>query len=197
MISNSIFLTKLQFDRKKDTRKTLYKKIEIIRNKLELKKEDNIDFIKKIESLGFVKIMFEKLGNLNGLLDREPNKMPVILLNKDSNNLNFVLAHELVHFFLSPNNVAFDKYDYLKYKENEYEEWRANEGAAELLLPYKEFIPDYCYFFMYKNEKDCVYELSKIYCVSKQVIKYRIKNLKKEIGSYLKGIDIEQIEIDS
>ena len=192
---NPIFLIKYQFDKKIDDKKSLYEKIENIRKALELKKENNSNLKNIIESNNIAKIVIGDIGNFSGALDKKINTKPVILLNKNSNNLNFVLAHELVHLFITPLDSAFKCYNSKEYLKSNYEEWRANEGAAELLLPYKEFIPDYSYLLLYKNYKDCLEELSKIYSVSKQVIEYRIKNLSQEIHQYLSGVDIENIKI--
>lgn len=192
---DSIFLTKLQFDKNKDTKETLYKKIELIRKALELKKEENYKFVENIKNKKIANIVIADIGNFSGVLDKKINSTPVILLNENSKNLNFVLAHEIVHLFITPLDSAFECYNNQKYTESNYEEWRANEGAAELLVPYKEFIPDYSYLLMYKNYDECITELSKIYSVSKQVIEFRIKNLKEEIIQFLNGVDIEEIKI--
>ena len=75
-----------------------------------------------------------------------------ILVNSNKSPLDqrFDLAHELIHFWFHPSQTSFSfQKPHLRDKEKE---WQANEGAAELLLPYKDFIPRFVKTAKYVEE---------------------------------------------
>lgn len=51
------------------------------------------------------------------------------------------MAHELIHYWFHPEQGAF--YPFSPASRDKEKEWQANEGAAELLLPYRDFVPRY------------------------------------------------------
>jgi hypothetical protein len=85
-------------------------------------------------------------------------------------------------------------------QQNPFYEWQANEGAAELLVPYKDFIPKYIEVAKrvrrvptYKS--DINDELAPIYGVTDYVINNRIKNLQYEIYQYKNGVPLDELVI--
>lgn len=108
----------------------------------------------------------------------------------------FDLTHELIHFLLHPENRQHYISTSLCNVDNF--EWQANEGAAELLVPYKKFIP-----LFIKHVKNCknynqyielIKKMSDIFIVSTAVIEYRVSGLKYEINQYENGINIDELE---
>lgn len=80
-------------------------------------------------------------------------------------------------------------------------EWQANEGAAELLLPYKDFIPRFVQTAKYVEEnyeplEEVYNELARFYKVMPIVVDYRIRNLESEILQYINGTPIERIVLN-
>ena len=129
------------------------------------------------------------------------NKIPeksyiTVNASKDPISTVFDLTHEMIHFLLHPE----DRNNYISSSLCDIDnfEWQANEGAAELLVPYKCFIPNFV-----KNIKKCnsrsdfidlLNYLSDKYKVSTAVLEYRISGLKYEINQYENNIPIDKIK---
>ena len=74
-------------------------------------------------------------GNVGGMLLYLPDG-PAVILNaaRPGESRRFSLAHELVHLWLHPMRPPGQPQD-------SFREWQANEGAAELLIPYRALEP--------------------------------------------------------
>ena len=82
--------------------------------------------------------LFES-DSIGAMLYKDSFSAILINSNKSPLDQRFDLAHELIHFWFHPSQTSFSfQKPHLRDKEKE---WQANEGAAELLLPYKDFIP--------------------------------------------------------
>lgn len=120
----------------------------------------------------------------------EPDMPSLIVMNRNSTaaDRNFALAHELIHFFC--HEYANGGYYSAK------NEVQANEGAAELLLPYKLFIPDVqAGIDVYGNLDDAIINTAKAYKVAPDVAKYRYLNLKAEREQFFSGVPLDDIKI--
>jgi Zn-dependent peptidase ImmA (M78 family) len=108
---------------------------------------------------------------------------------------NFDCAHELIHFlFPHPPIPYFCEEGSTKKKE--YYEWEANEGAAELLIPHSDFIPNVCAAYTgYDSDLNYLAYFSEKYMVTENVIRLRIKNLSYEIDQYLSGVPVDSLKI--
>ena len=130
--------------------------------------------------------------------NKYPEKSFIVVNNsKDKYSTLFDLTHELIHFLLHPDDRNTYISDTLSDIDNF--EWQANEGAAELMVPYKKFIPLFCNrISKCTNNKQysmIVDELAQHFVVSPAVIDYRISGLKYEITQYESGIEIDCIEL--
>lgn len=182
-----------------DNKASLYDKVALIRVALNLSPEDNKFFYEIIQDSHIALIEKTYFKDIYGYLDKTPGAKPVILINEKIQTPNFVLSHELMHLLLTLNSQPFScslKESFLSSKYS-YEEWRANEGSAELLIPYSSFLPDYDFFSKKYSPQKCIDVLAQKYCVPKNAIKYRILNLENEYLQYSQGIDIEDINIVS
>ena len=113
---------------------------------------------------------------------------------------NFDCMHELIHYWLHDQNTFYclDGMD-------GHMEWQANEGAAQFLMPYQSFIPNYCYLhdmFYARFAPQQAYDmqiaaLSGSYMVGEMAVKFRIESLKNEITQYIDGMSIDKIRIIS
>lgn len=127
----------------------------------------------------------------------------IILLNSSRNEIerNFDCAHEFIHVVKHKheNTQTFNCLDKLRPQQNSFLEWQANEGAAEILVPYKVFIPIFCEYRPHcENEYEYYYlldYLARLFNVPIRVIELRIENLKYEICQYEKGCDIDSIQV--
>lgn len=151
-----------------------------------------------IESVPF------KTHGLRGMavMGDEENEDIILLNDKRSKcEQNFDCGHEVIHLCLhrQVGQKIFNCFENVQKTQNPFVEWHANEGAAELFVPYKIFIPlvkekignstDYDVIEHAKNE------MASIFNVPEAVIRYRLENLKYEIHQYLNGIPLEQLEI--
>lgn len=187
-----------------ETKKGLYNFVNKVRHSMGLSTcERGIDLCKFCMDNPKIKIDFAPFtsDSIRGFSIPKEN---IIVLNASRNELerNFDCGHEFIHLtkhksFNFPTFTCLD--EILHPRQDSYLEWQANEGAAELLVPYKDFIPTFC-----KGIKDCKsyqdYEaLKKIlafsYKVPYRVIHLRIENLKYEIYQYEKGVGIDDLEI--
>ena len=127
----------------------------------------------------------------------------IILLNsaRTPTERNFDCAHEFIHVIKhkDENFQTFKCSDILQPEQNPFLEWQANEGAAEMLVPYKVFIPLFCKG-VNRCRTWCEYYgflewLAKFFRVPTTVIELRVENLKYEILQYEEGSDINDIEL--
>lgn len=125
----------------------------------------------------------------------------VILINKhlSPTERNFYCAHELMHLALHryEHGKQFSCYDDLKPNQNPILEWQANEGAAELLLPYQMLLPIIKSADL-TTEKDILSvknKLSRYFGVTLSVVELRLESLKYELYQYLNGVPLEHVKI--
>lgn len=115
---------------------------------------------------------------------------------------NFDCGHELIHYFFHESGhyqcICTDRDSNIKsINQDPFMEWQANEGSAELLVPYELFIPDYIKLSR-KYAHDILRAiplamLAHKYNVTEAVIRNRIESLNFEIYQYLHGIKVENI----
>lgn len=125
-----------------------------------------------------------------------------IVLNANRTPLeqNFDYGHELIHLTKHRNLKlgCFNCFDKTQPTQNPFIEWEANEGAAELLVPYQLFLPAlrdtsqvYC-----REPQKIKPALADQFQVTSSVIEYRIQSLKYELYQYIVlGTDISQITL--
>ena len=183
------------------TKEDLYKYISELKMYMQLSLGDvGLDFFsicKQIKNLD-IRIVGFKDKSLRGL---SHPKDRIILLNSSRSEIerNFDCAHELIHVIKHKNEncQSFNCFDRLQPMQNSYLEWQANEGAAEMLVPYKVFIPLFCTNVTkckgsldYQNLKE---ELAEHFQVPVMVIELRIDNLKYEIQQFEQGCDVNHL----
>lgn len=132
-------------------------------------------------------------------------KDKIILLNSYRNKIeqSFDCGHEFIHLVKhkNANTKTFNCFDTVRSTQNGFLEWQANEGSAELHVPYKMFIPLFCEYVNTCYDL-CGYENLKLYLsqyfgVPQAVIDLRIDNLKYEIKQYQSGVPIDKLSIKS
>lgn len=125
----------------------------------------------------------------------------MIVLNKSrtEKEQNFDCAHELIHLYKHRKlQDSFNCFTKTKPNQNSFLEWQANEGAAQWLIPYQDFIPRFVsYIDKSSGTFPCTVlkDLSEHYQTTPQVIRNRISSLNFEIDQYRKGIPISEIII--
>lgn len=147
-----------------------------------------------------------KTSGLHGMMvPPESNSEPyIILLNSSRSEIEqrFDYTHELMHIALHKKvKRNFNCFDSPGQHQDKFIEWEANEGAAEFLLPYKVFIPQYLKLSkLHAREWLNSYPvrlLANEFNVTDSVVANRIKSLNYEIYQYMHGIHVDQIRIES
>lgn len=117
---------------------------------------------------------------------------------------NFDCMHELIHYFFHDikqcQRICCDEQrNGGRIEQDTYIEWQANEGAAQFLVPYQTFIPDYIRESQLHardpllTRDDICKILAPRYFVSPKVISNRIDSLNYEIYQFLHGTPIFEI----
>ena len=148
----------------------LYKNINEIRNHLIANgftyPLNIFDICSRYDNLSISAIPFKTRG-LRGMavLAKDDNDINCILVNSNisASEQNFHGIHELMHITFEDDNSGqiFKCYEKTLPFQDSYKEWVANEGAAELLIPYSDFIPFFCNVYSdFRNSSLCLSEKS-------------------------------------
>lgn len=127
----------------------------------------------------------------------------IILLSskRDCWEQNIDCGHEFVHLQIQRDEPisSFRCFEKVRPQQNKFLEWQANEGSAELLVPYKILLPKIKErFHLLTSSWDIMQfkdELAEQFCVSPIVIYYRFESLKYEIYQYLNGVSLNNLSI--
>lgn len=128
------------------------------------------------------------------------DKIDTIILNscRNTKERNFDCAHEAIHL-TKHRDKCFEMFTCLNNKQDSFIEWEANEGAAELLVPYRSLLAiiynNYSNLNSWRNIRKFKKELSEKFIAPINVIENRLENLKYEIHQYLNGTSIDNIEL--
>ncbi len=192
------------------TKQNLYREIDKLRSYIGVANDIfPINIRKYLEQYQDVKIETVSFSTpaLRGMVAfGKDDQCDVILLNshRSISEQNFDCAHEAIHLSLHRNEhkASFTCSDQITNKQDFFLEWHANEGAAELLVPYRDFIPRFVQELHYIQNPLCKYydvreKLAEFYQVSYKVIQNRIDNLSYEIDQYLNNINIANLQIIS
>ncbi len=143
-------------------------------------------------------------GDLRGLVciakNKGENHVIIVNSNKSSYEQNYHGCHEFMHIFTTNEpGITINCFEKIKPNQNSYIEWLANEGAAELLVPYKILLPmvkkNYNSMTKGIGTSQFCEEAAQHFFVSSRVIQYRIDSLKYEISQYMDGVSLDKIEI--
>lgn len=184
------------------TKSMLYDEVQKIRLYLDISEDTygtSLDELCKKRGILIDSVPFKTKG-LRGMAiaDNEHYRDDTILLNNKRNEYekNFDCGHELVH-------LRIHRYEqqnfscHIEHKQNCFLEWQANEGSAELLVPYKQLLRKISSMSYLLESSfgiaELKYLLSYEFFTTKQVIENRLESLKYEIYQYLSGIDISNI----
>jgi len=142
--------------------------------------------------------MFELCRKIYGLeVEKVAFKTKDLNSNKALVEQNYDCPHEFMHLFndAPAAGTIIRCFDKLRPNQNRYVEWLANEGAAELLVPYKMLLPMIKDKYSYIDSNifgafDFCQKQSRLFNVSAIVLINRLGNLKYEIHQYLNGTPI-------
>ena len=119
--------------------------------------------------------------------------------NRSVSQQNFDCMHEGIHYFSHDISYCKCVCSEKVIKQERSIEYQANEGAAQLLVPYELFVPEVTDLFredMSSFDIDVrIAELARRYGVTDAVIAVRLRSLKYEISQYFSGIPVEKIRL--
>lgn len=189
------------------TKAELYKNTDCIREYLNIRRRDyplNISSLCEQQKIKVETIPFKTKGLRGMAFIGETMEEDIIFLNRHrgEKELNFDCGHELMHLIYHRNKRnSFNCYESVLLQQDKYIEWQANESAAELLVPYKIFLPlvksTYKYFDDFMNIMAFKRKTAQLFGVSESVISHRLDNLKYEIYQYLNNVPLDEVIIMS
>ena len=185
----------------KSNKQNLYEKVDIFRAKCDLSIHTYIDTLHLVECSKRIDLEYcnFKTQGLCGVAMVGTSEDTIVLnSNRTKTEQNFDCAHELMHLYLHRNaESSFNCFTTQKSNQNSFLEWQANEGSAQLLVPFQDFIPRFLDLFAYRfaTTYDIRSILAKHYRVTPQVIHNRIDCLSYEIDQYANGCPISDIQL--
>jgi len=148
---------------------------------------------------GFVTVRFRPFKNphICGMIDkRDPPEVSEIVVNSGNPQptMRFGLYHETVHWFCHPPG---GHYSVLGRGNQGIEDYQANEGAAELELPYRVFLP----WMAEKLERagknpepELIARIKedavRAFDTSAAIVYYRLEGLKYELEQVRNGVEL-------
>lgn len=192
--------------RRNSAKAELYHRATVIREELGIKRREpvvsSVDILNRLPFLAIESQPFRTRA-LHGVCSfGRDGDIDVIVLSSHRTAIeqNFDCMHEYFHLHEHRNEKkdAFYCYENVQSKQNRFLEWQANEGAAEILMPYKEFIPLFLHFHKYQKTDryfPLIDALAACYCVTTAMVENRIRSLSYEIYQYEKGCPLDQIEL--
>jgi Zn-dependent peptidase ImmA (M78 family) len=131
------------------------------------------------------------------------HRSDTIILNslRSDKERNFDCAHETLHWakHRDQGDGIFSCSSIGALNENQFLEWEANEGAAELLIPYRLFIPLYIKLMKKERGRWSYRSFLSIaatrFAVTEAMVKVRFESLKYEISQTEHGTPFDKIEI--
>lgn len=178
----------------------LYLCVDELRNNLDLHSNtvNTLEVCNRVDNIILTSYPFKTDGLCASALVGKKVDQIILNSNRDYKEQNFDCGHELIHLWKHREiqNGIFKCFE--SKKQNSFYEWEANEGSAELLVPYRSLFPilkeNYFLLNTYSDIEQFKVWLSDYFVVPYVTIHYRIDNLKYEFEQYLRGIPLNQIK---
>jgi Zn-dependent peptidase ImmA (M78 family) len=143
-----------------------------------------------------------RTNGLQGVLIADRGTRHIILNSaRTIEERNFFCMHEVIHgyFHVGLGSGTFNCFEKVRENQNSFFEWHANEGAAEFLVPHKQFIPKLLDCWNPTKLQPVPFgvrkKLADEFFVSDRVIYNRIESLKYEIMQVHRGAKINDIAL--
>lgn len=185
----------------------LYRIAAVLREKLDLNGQSSAEMVlQRIQSQPNIRIAYLPFHSpsLRGMCSPgEPGQEDIILLSSQLSDRErgFYAAHEWIHLCCHRNEqkAPFRCNDYTTPQQDSYLEWQANEGAAEILMPWQLVLR-----YILDNPPDLSSRTSLVrlrlrladyFGVSDQMAAVRLESLRYEIACALSGQSLNTIEL--
>lgn len=175
------------------TRAALYQRIDSMRRKYGIR--GVFDPYAFAEARGFLLAQHRFTNErLHGILVRTGKQYGIILDTRlTPAQQRFTLTHEIVHFELHYGETGAATF------HDEGTEYQADEGAAELLMPYRDFIPRAAFMrrkFL-KDQTAAITTLAAFYKLDCESVRRRLVSLSYELDLYRKGVPVCDLKLTS
>lgn len=188
------------------TKSGLYKQVNYLRNSLGLEPDEyGIDTVKLCKDIGIrvENAPFCSPGLRGMAIVGNEGESDVIFLNsaRTPREQNVDCGHECMHLGIHRNEPCrtFKCFEKVAPGQDKYVEWQANEGSAELIVPYRNLLRQVKrYEHLLCNHANIAAfkaELKEVYNVTDAVITIRLESLKYEIAQYLAGVPMDELRI--
>lgn len=180
----------------------LYKCVDSLRESLDLSHLDPVDTKDMIDQIGHIDLTYHcfHTPGLCGIA-MVGDKVDTIVLNSQRTlkEQSFDAGHEIIHLYKHRNTLDhFNCFSHSHPKQNSFIEWQANEGAAELILPYRLFVPLVANALpSLKDISDFNHlraELADTFYATEPMLNNRLEGLKYEIYQYANGVSLEDLQ---
>lgn len=180
------------------TKQALYQKVEQIRPQLPCIPKVLREYLTQLHQLyPQLRIVQQPLDSkkVSGMLLRNGNSLIILNSSRNETSQRFTLTHEMIHFLLHAEIAQF----FCEDNGTSPYEWQANEGAAELLVPYRSFLPAAARLYpsLHLNRGRALQTLSDQFGVSTTVISNRLDSLSFELEQYRNGVALNKIQLIS
>lgn len=183
-----------------NAKRDLYNFVDDLRHNLGITLDDApVNALKICRSLGDIEILCH-LFDTNGFCGAAfAGKLKnTIILNSARSSIeqNFDCGHELIHL-AKHRNINGGVFNCFEKDRSSFLEWEANEGSAQFIIPYQDFIPRFIsYLTRFRYSSGEIPEmLAHYYNVSTQVINIRLDSLSYEIDQYRVGVPLNGLEL--
>ena len=189
-----------------NAKRELYDQVHCVRDAMRLRDAEPLNIIDWITThvpqISIGTKHFHTRG-MTGMLVTErgnPNDNAIILNElRSPREQNFDCTHEFIHYclHLDGTTTIFECFDESPTQDT-FREWQANEGAAELLVPFKAFAPmikrHYNKFLTLNGLLDFRDMAARTFSVTPAMIKTRLDVMRYEILQYLDHVPLTEIE---
>lgn len=180
----------------------LYKCVDSLRESLDLSHSDPADTKCMIDQIGHIDLTYHYF-HTPGLcgIAMVGDKVDTMILNsqRSPKEQSFDAGHEIIHLYMHRNMLDhFNCFSHNHPKQNSFIEWQANEGAAELILPYRLFVP------LVANNLPLLKDMFHFKCLravladtfyaTEPMLSNRLEGLKYEIYQYANGVSLENLQ---
>lgn len=188
------------------TKQRLYNEVDYIRSKIEDIPYpcDSHQLIKTFcLKPEVVSVNFESSKICGMLIKGKTTTTIGVNANHSKEQQNFYLMHELFHYLWHDDKTDAVKFCNDIFSQNDFAEWQANEAAAEMLMPYRKFIPSFvsaCKTNIYYGSaaiRDAKNQMATRFGVTERMIHMRVNALKYPISQYQKGAKVDELQIIS
>ncbi len=185
-----------------NAKKSLYDHVDHLRSRLGLSLYDHpvntLDLcLHTIAGIEVIHHSFDSAGFCGAAFAGD--EINTIVLNSARSEIeqNFDCGHEIIHLskHREENGGIFRCFEEA---QNSFLEWEANEGSAQLIVPYQDFIPRFVHAVFVSPTCDTFMVpelLATYYHVSPRVVEIRMDSLSYEIDQYRCGVPVEKLEL--